>query len=323
VSHLSPPRLRGLRHVGLRTSAFEESVQFYSGPWGLELVERTDTTAYLRASGPEHHVLELHASAQNGLHHLGFAAATPQEVDDCAAWVRAEGAQVVEDPRRGDRPGGGYAFRFLDFENRVIEVSAEVFAVPERERSNPVPRKVAHCVLNTVDIDTAVASYTRLLGLRVSDWSEHKMVFLRSNADHHVIAFNQHDWAAPNHVAYEVSSLDAFMRSMGRLKVSGHETSWGPGRHGPGDNAFAYYIDPAGLVPEVTAEVMQIDEETWMPRVWRRTPELSDLFRTAGPPTPRMRKHMGGVADPGWAAVDRAEPRDAGPLLIPMPDVTY
>lgn len=301
MTSLSPPRLRALRHVGLRTSAFDESVEFYTGPWGLELVDRDDDTAYLRATGPEHHVLELHRSDANGLHHICFAAATPAEVDACAEWVRAEGARIVDEPARVDRPGGGYAFRFADFENRVLEVSAEVEAVPERDQSAPVPRKVAHCVLNTTDIDAAVASYTRLLGLRVSDWSEHKMVFLRSNADHHVIAFNQHEWAAPNHVAYEVGSLDAFLRSIGRLKVAGHETAWGPGRHGPGDNAFAYYVDPAGLVPEVTAEVMQIDEDTWMPRVWKRTPELSDLFRTAGPPTPYIRGHMGGAADPGWA----------------------
>jgi catechol 2,3-dioxygenase-like lactoylglutathione lyase family enzyme len=301
MARLTPPRLQGLRHVGLRTHALEESIAFYSGPFGLELVERTPTAAYLRASGPEHHALELHASEQNGLDHISFAAGTVQQVDQCAEWVAAEGARIIEEPGRVDRPGGGYAFRFVDFENRVLEVSAEMFAVPERLESAPVPRKVAHCVLNTTDIDAAVASYTRLLGLRVSDWSEHKMVFLRSNADHHVIAFNQHDWAAPNHIAYEVSGLDAFLRSIGRLKVAGHEIGWGPGRHGPGDNAFAYFVDPAGLVPEVTAEVMQIDEETWLPRVWQRTPELSDLFRTAGPPTPYIRRHMGGVADPGWA----------------------
>ena len=35
---------------------------------------------------------------------------------------------------------------------------------------------------------------------------------------------------------------------------------WGPGRHGPGDNAFNYFIDPFGVVIEYTAEVEQIDD---------------------------------------------------------------
>lgn len=297
----APPRLRALRHVALRTTALEESVAFYTGPWGLDLVERTEDSAYLRASGPEHHVLQLHAAEANALDHIAFALPTPEEVDAAAAWAEAEGAVVLERPGPIARPGAGYGFRFLDPENRVVEISAYVHAVPERPLDVPVPRKVAHIVLNTADIDALTAWYTRVLGLRVSDWSEHQMVFLRANSDHHVVAFNQAEFAAPNHVAYEVGSLDAWLRSIGRLKVAGHETAWGPGRHGPGDNAFAYYVDPAGLVPEMTAEVLQIDEDTWMPRVWPRIPELSDLFRTAGPPSPDIRRHMGGVPDPGWA----------------------
>lgn len=298
---ITPPRIRGIRHVGLRTTRLDASVDFYAGPWGLEVVERSETAALLRATGTEHHVLALHAAAQNGLHHIAFSVGTPREVDDCADWVAAEGARVIEEPGRTERPGGGYAMRFADFENRVIEVSADMTAVAPRPTDRPVPRKVAHCVLNTTDIDTAVASYGRLLGLRVSDWSEHRMAFLRANSDHHVIAFNQAEWAAPNHIAYEVPSLDAFLRSIGRLKTAGHEAAWGPGRHGPGDNAFAYYVDPAGLVPEVTADVLQIDEDTWLPRVWPRTPELSDLFQLAGPPSAHIRSHMGGAPDPGWA----------------------
>jgi len=298
----APPRLRALRHVALRTTALEESIAFYSGPWGLELVERTADSAYLRASGPEHHVLELHAAESNALDHAAFALPTPEEVDAAAAWAEAEGAVLLEKPGPIGRPGGGYGFRLLDPENRVLEISAYVRAVAERPQDAPVPRKVAHLVLNTTDIDALTAWYTRVLGLRVSDWSEHQMVFLRASGDHHVIAFNQAEFASPNHIAYEVNSLDAWLRSIGRLKVAGHETAWGPGRHGPGDNAFAYYVDPAGLVPEMTAEVMQIDEDTWMPRVWPRVPELSDLFRTAGPPSPDIRRHMAGVPDPGWAA---------------------
>ena len=123
------------------------------------------------------------------------------------------------------------------------------------------------------------------------------MVFLRCNSDHHSIAFNRAEWASLNHVAYEVPSLDAFMSSIGRLKRAGHDVGWGPGRHGPGNNAFGYFVDPAGTVPEVTAEVQQVDEATWVPRTWPRTPELSDRWGTAGPPSAEMRQFMAGSPD--------------------------
>jgi hypothetical protein len=74
---------------------------------------------------------------------------------------------------------------------------------------------------------------------------------------------------------------------------------WGPGRHGPGDNTFSYFTDPAGLVCEYTSEVRQIEEDSWICRVWRRTPELSDQWGFAGPPTTRARSHMAGIPDAG------------------------
>ena len=44
------------------------------------------------------------------------------------------------------------------------------------------------------------------------------------------------------------------------MRDSGFAPAWGPGRHGPGDNAFNYFLDPFGIVIEYTAEVEQIDD---------------------------------------------------------------
>ena len=41
---------------------------------------------------------------------------------------------------------------------------------------------------------------------------------------------------------------------------AGFPIAWGVGRHGPGDNVFAYFIDPVGIVIEYTAEVLQVDD---------------------------------------------------------------
>ena len=138
--------------------------------------------------------------------------------------------------------------------------------------------------------------------MRISDWSEHQMAFLRCNADHHVIAFNQAAWTSVNHVAYEMGSIDHFMRGIGRLRHHELLPLWGPGRHGPGNNTFSYFADPAGLVCEYTSEVDQVTEDAWLCRVWRRTPELSDLWGTAGPPSADVRAHMAGEPDPGYFA---------------------
>ena len=286
-----------VRHIALNCGAFDECLDYYAGPWGLErLSDSDDHTAMLRATGPEHHVLELHRSDSNSIDHLSLGLADDRAVDAAAMGLGSAGVTLLGEPAALHRPGGGYGFRIADPEGRIVELSACTDAVPAGP-AQPTPVKIAHIVLNTADIESLSAWWCDVLGFRVSDWSERQMVFLRCNSDHHSIAFNRGEWASLNHVAYEVPSLDAFMSSIGRLKRAGHDVGWGPGRHGPGNNAFGYFVDPAGTVPEVTAEVQQVDEATWVPRTWPRTPELSDRWGTAGPPSAEMRQFMAGTPD--------------------------
>lgn len=292
-------QLRSLRSVAVRTVALADSVDFYTEVWGLRPTERAEDAAWLRGTGPNHHVLALTSGETNGLECISFAVATPAEVDAAASALEARGVPLLQTPTRAGRPGGGYGIRFCDPEGRVVEISAEVEAVAPLTMDESAPIGVTHVVLNTVDIDRAVRFYVEVLGLRVSDWSEHQMAFLRCNSYHHAIAFNQAAWTSINHVAYEMPSVDHFMRGIGRLRHHGRAPLWGPGRHGPGDNTFGYFADPARLVCEYTSEVTQINELEWLPRVWRRTPELSDLWGTAGPPSAEVRACMAGIADAG------------------------
>lgn len=311
-------RLRSLRSVQLRTSALADSVDFYTEVWGLRVVERDDTGAWLRGTGENHHVLSLTGAEQNGLGCLSFALATPVEVNAAAQALERCGVPLLEAPGRSPRPGGGYALRFCDPEGRTIEFVAEVEAVKPLTLDECSPIGVTHVVLNTADIDSSVRFYTEVLGLRVSDWSEHQMAFLRCNSYHHAIAFNQANWASVNHVAYEMPSVDHFMRGIGRLRHHGRTPLWGPGRHGPGNNTFSYFADPARLVCEYTSDVAQIVEADWLPRVWRRVPELADLWGTAGPPSKETRACMTGRADPG-AFEARPDLRTAYDNLMDVP----
>lgn len=302
-------RLRGLRSVTLGVPDPVTSKDFYNEVWGLGLTEADTDRFWLRGTGEEHHILKLQAAEQNGLGGVSFAVATPREIDNAARALERLGIPLLRGPGRSDDAAGGYGLALVDPEGRSVELAADVHAVVRQDPTGhaALPRRLAHVVLNTVDIDRATAFYTEVLGMRISDWSEHQMSFLRCNPEHHVIAFNQAPWTSINHVAYEMVSVDHFMRGIGSLKVHGVEPKWGPGRHGPGDNTFSYYTDPAQLVCEYTSEVIQVDEDAWLCRTWRRTPELSDQWRTAGPPSSSVRSAMAGIPDPG--ARDRVDAR--------------
>src|ERR671933_262140 len=59
------------------------------------------------------------------------------------------------------------------------------------------------------------------------------------------------EWKAPhvslNHIAYEVPTNADIARGIEHFARRGQHPIWGPGRHGPGNNLFAYFRDPAGM----------------------------------------------------------------------------
>ena len=118
------------------------------------------------------------------------------------------------------------------------------------------------------------------------------MAFMTVDVDQHPIAFGDTDNDALNHVAFVMPTLDAVMRGGGRMKDAGHAIEWGPGRHGPGDNAFNYFIDPFGIVIEYTAEVEQIDDSYRVrgPGDWAWPPGRVDQWGISAPPSDRLKQ---------------------------------
>ncbi|MEI8635198.1 hypothetical protein P4S72_30395 [Vibrio sp. PP-XX7] len=60
------------------------------------------------------------------------------------------------------------------------------------------------------------------------------------------------------------------MRGIGRLRDHQMSPSWGPGRHGPGANVFAYFVAPFGAVVEFSTAVEKItdDYQVGAPEDW-------------------------------------------------------
>jgi catechol 2,3-dioxygenase-like lactoylglutathione lyase family enzyme len=154
-----------------------------------------------------------------------------------------------------------------------------------------VPQRLAHAVLNTHDVPVAQGFLEQALGFVLADRTR-IMAFMNCDRDHHTLALGDTDNDALNHVAFVMPSLDAVMRGGGRMKDAGHGIEWGPGRHGPGDNAFNYFIDPFGIVIEYTAEVEQVDDSYRVrgPQDWTWPPGRVDQWGISAPPSARLKE---------------------------------
>ena len=123
-----------------------------------------------------------------------------------------------------------------------------------------VPERLAHVNLNSDGVDRDAAFFIEALGFRLTDRSK-MMAFVRTNPDHHSVVIADAPVNGLNHVAFQLPTWEDVMTGSGRMIDNGFPIGWGPGRHGPGDNVFSYFVDPFGFVIEYTAEVLQVDDD--------------------------------------------------------------
>jgi glyoxylase I family protein len=129
-------RSTGVHHVDLVVSSIERSLPFYTdllGPLGFHTVsevegERGETIFYLSGPGTSLGLREALSESDSydryriGLHHLAFEADSRGQVDERAAWVRAQGAELESEPQEYAYIPGYYAVFFYDPDGLKLEI---------------------------------------------------------------------------------------------------------------------------------------------------------------------------------------------------------
>lgn len=273
-----------LRSVDLGTPDLARSEAFYCETWGLERVGGADGVVYLRATGSDHHVVALHRSERTELKAVTFRLASSDDFEAISRNAIREGAVLLSAPGPNTAPDGGVMMSLRGPEGGVLRfVHGDARHVPKPPRP-ALPERLAHVNLNSTDVDRSAAFYEKALGFRLTDRSA-AMAFVRCNSDHHAVVIADAKVNGLNHVAFLMPTWEGVMRGAGRMIDAGHPIAWGVGRHGPGDNVFAYFIDPVGTVIEYTAEVLQVDDSYVVhgPDHWVWPPGRTDQWGIAPP----------------------------------------
>jgi catechol-2,3-dioxygenase len=260
-----------LAHVGLRARDLGKQAEFYTERWGLDAIDEHGNDVFLRADGPDHHVLTLHAGDAAGLDHFAFEVERPDDIDRAADVVAGLGLEIVVPPTQDLEPGVARAVRFKDPDGNVVELISGVDPVRDQYGMRDVkPQALNHVVLSTLDRPRLEQFYGGTLGFQLSDTLPNFMTFWRCNANHHSIAFaSPRGGGTPglNHAAFDVKDWHDLMRAVFYMGERGVKRMWGPGRHLAGNNLFSYYFDPEGNVIEYTTEVEQITNDDYVPPI--------------------------------------------------------
>lgn len=239
-----------LQSVELRVADLAGTAEFFERIWGLQRVGGGGAMR-MRATGAMPYVIALEAG-EPGIRSITFCG-SPQEIASFG------GERSIQGPE-------GQVYRLV--------VAQPVAPLPA-DRDRPI--ELSHVVLNSTDVEAAERFAHDVLGFKVSDRTRH-MTFVRCDRTHHCVAYARSPISSLNHIAFKMQDLDAVMRGIGRLRDAGYACVWGPGRHGPGNNVFAYFIGPHGGNIEYTAEVEEVSEDykVGSPQDWKWPPGRID-----------------------------------------------
>ncbi|HKA43771.1 MAG TPA: VOC family protein [Burkholderiales bacterium] len=271
-----------LRSIELQIPNRAAAVEFLKEPWGLIDVGTRNDTTYLRGTAPFHYVIAVTEGPARAVLSATFVG-NRGEVE--ATWNRIRNSGLKHGPwvDEFDEPGRGAGFHVAGPEGEPYRFVAERDAAPAPLPADSArPIQVAHVVFNTCDREAASRVLVDAFRFKLSDRTR-VMNFLRCDDLHHVVAYADSKQAALNHIAFEMPDLESVMRGMGRLKDAGYPSVWGPGRHGPGNNVFAYFVAPFGTCIEYTAEIQRVDDgyRTGTPDSWQWPPGRNDHWGIA------------------------------------------
>lgn len=271
-----------LRSVELQVTDRAAAVEFLKGPWGLLDAGTRSGTTFLRPTAARAYTIAISEAGSNALVSATFSG-NRAEVE--ALWKRVgqSGLRHGEWIEEFDEPGRGAGFCVAGPEGEPYRFVAEREAAPAALPADSArPIQVAHVVFNTRDREAATRVLVDIFGFKLSDRTR-VMNFLRCDDLHHAVAYADSKQASLNHIAFEMRDTDAVLRGMGRLKDAGCPSVWGPGRHGPGNNVFAYFVAPFGACVEYTAEVQRVDDsyKTGTPESWQWPPGRTDHWGIA------------------------------------------
>jgi catechol 2,3-dioxygenase-like lactoylglutathione lyase family enzyme len=272
------PGVHSLDHFGLAVPDLDVARHFYTS-FGLD-VQDADDRLELRCVDDPHvwgHVTE---GPRKRLGHLCFGA----YADDLPFFAeRLAQAGIDQDP-----PSGGASannLRFRDPHGIPIEIRAAEKVMPDakpkpmpvsamsggrgapmRGDAPPVrPRRLAHALMFTPDVEETIRFYVDVLGLGLSDYSG-PLAFLHGvhGSDHHVVAFARSGDVGFHHCAWDVATLDEVGLGATQMAAAGYGQGWGLGRHVLGSNYFNYVRDPWGSYAEYSFDIDFISaEQNW------------------------------------------------------------
>lgn len=273
-------------HVAFTVSDLERASRFAEEVIGLRQVRRDDDVAYFTSNG-RHHQLRLRAGATHACEEIAFDVERPEDLAQLRAAVMGAGIEVVD--AAGPHVPRGIRFSVPDGPTIALCHGVASTAAPAYSTLGARPRKLGHVTIASPDTAGVARVLTDVLGFRISDrlplgdHADGELSWYRCNADHHGLGLTPGK-AGVHHYAWELDGFSSYGVMGDHLLTRGIRYIWGPGRHGPGENTFAYFPDSEGSMIELYDDMLQIEDDAGYELA--QWPDVESSANVWGPPPP-------------------------------------
>jgi catechol 2,3-dioxygenase len=295
--HASDPPFNIVRcsHVTLGVRDLGRSKAFYADTLGLHVEDETRDALYLRGvEERQHHSLVLQRSSEPVAQHLGFKAASEEDLDKAAAFFGAKGLACTF----LERPYQGRTLRAVDPFGMPIELT---YKYEMRERllqkydhyKGVHPQRLDHFNVFAPDVQGSLDFYASI-GFRLTEYAEEDgpngriaAGWMHRKGNVHDIAFTNGAGPRLHHLCYWAPTALNIIHLCDLMATTGYLANLerGPGRHGISNAFFLYVRCPDGHRTEIYTSDYQTMDPDHEPLRWSlRDPRRQTLW---GQPAPK------------------------------------
>ena len=236
---------------------------------GLRVSYRDKGQTWLSSNGRKAELVLLHAE-ENSAHTVGLEAPTAEAVRAAQSRIVGAGCRILSTgPSLGCMAVG---VTFATPEGLRFEIHTPI-RNDIYDRRHPTAgvgvNRMDHMNLITPDPAATRAQLEAIGGMKLSERliDDSLSWMYGGNRQHHIIGIVK-GRVGLHHYSFEVLEFSQYLRLGDTLDRHGKQVLWGPGRHRPGDNTYAYYTDASGAMIECSGGMALIaDDEGFAPNV--------------------------------------------------------
>ena len=246
-----------LDHIAIETNDKNKLTNFYKNIMKMKHVVRRNND--IICMGPSRKLI-IRDGKKNKLSFAGFSCRSKKNLNYFKSFVLKNDVKILdfENPYLKKE-----SFSISDPDGNIISFGIHL---PEKVKLfDDLNGPLQHLTFSSLDVESFQEFYSKKLGFKITDTVVHKdgnlaTSFITSNHEHHTLACFKANKVGIDHHSYEVGEWNFIRDWCDHFSKHDIKLSWGPGRHGPGNNLFVFIRDVDNNWIELSAELETVHD---------------------------------------------------------------